>query len=55
MILLGDQVERCNQILKKLTLKPNIEDEFIESNISLSDYIKEIIKSFEEISNKNFI
>ena len=54
MILLGDQVERCNQILKKLTLNPEIEDEFIDYNLTISNYIKEIIKSFQSISKKNF-
>ena len=29
MILLTEQVERCNQILKKLSINPNIDDEFI--------------------------
>tara|TARA_X000000368_G_C23013918_1_gene704774 strand:+ start:64 stop:1341 length:1278 start_codon:yes stop_codon:yes gene_type:complete len=54
MILLSQQVERCNQILKKLTLNPNIDDEFIDSDLTLSNYIKEIIKSFENISKKKF-
>ncbi len=54
MILLSQQVERCNQILKKLTLNPDIEDEFIDSDLTLSNYIKEIIKSFENISKKKF-
>tara|TARA_Y100001935_G_scaffold82712_2_gene68757 strand:- start:1498 stop:2778 length:1281 start_codon:yes stop_codon:yes gene_type:complete len=54
MTLLIQQVERCNQILKKLTLNPDIDDEFIDSNFTLSNYIKEIIKSFENISQKKF-
>tara|TARA_B100000674_G_scaffold359117_1_gene301957 strand:+ start:1984 stop:3264 length:1281 start_codon:yes stop_codon:yes gene_type:complete len=54
MALLIQQVERCNQILKKLTLNPDIDDEFIDSNFTLSNYIKEIIKSFENISQKKF-
>ena len=49
------QVERCNQILRKLTLNPIYEDEFIDKDLSLFEYINEIIKSFEEISNKKFI
>ena len=32
-----------------------IEDEFIGKNLSLSNYLNEIVKSFEEISNKHFI
>ena len=53
--LLVSQVERCNQILRKLTLNPIYEDEFIDKDLSLFEYINEIIKSFEEISNKKFI
>ena len=53
--LLIGQVNRCNDILKKMTLNPIVEDEFIDNDINLKDYITEIIKSFEEISKKNFI
>ena len=53
--LLVSQVDRCNEILKKLSLNPNIEDDFIDKNISLEKYVKEIITSFNEISDKNFI
>tara|TARA_B100000686_G_scaffold24305_1_gene22989 strand:- start:2168 stop:3445 length:1278 start_codon:yes stop_codon:yes gene_type:complete len=53
--LLVSQVNRCNEILKRLTLNPNIEDDFIDRNLSLYDYVKEIINSFKEISNKNFV
>ena len=53
--LLLSQVNRCNDILKKLTLNPIVEDNFIDTDISLSGYLKEIIKSFEEISDKKFI
>ncbi len=52
--LLVSQIERCDQILKRLTLKPNIEDDFIDKNLGLYDYIKEITDSFKEISDKNF-
>jgi len=54
IILLSQQVERCNQILKKLSLNPDIEDGFIDNELTLSNYIKEIIKSFENISKKKF-
>ena len=54
MILLTEQVERCNQILKKLSINPNIDDEFIEYELTLSNYISEIIRSFESISKKKF-
>ena len=54
MLLLNQQVERCNQILKKLTLNPDIDDEFIDYDLTLSNYINEIIKSFENTSKKKF-
>ncbi|MBD1158777.1 ActS/PrrB/RegB family redox-sensitive histidine kinase [Pelagibacterales bacterium SAG-MED19] len=53
--LLSSQVERCNQILKRLSLNPNEEDEFFDEDISLKDYLKDIILSFKETSNKEFI
>ena len=52
--LLVSQVDRCNLILKKLTLNPVIEDDFLDKNKTLYDYINEIVNSFKEISNKNF-
>ena len=53
--LLSSQVERCNQILKKLTLNPNEEDDFIDEDLNMRDYLKQIISSFQETSNKEFI
>ena len=53
--LLVSQVNRCNDILKKLTLNPTVEDEFIDNDITIQQYILEIVKSFEEISKNNFI
>ena len=53
--LLVSQIERCSEILKKITLNPAIEDDFIDKNLTISDYINEIVKSFEEISDKKFI
>ena len=53
--LLISQSNRCNEILKKLSLNPIIEDEFIDSNASLYDYIYEIVRSFQEISKKKFV
>ena len=53
--LLSSQVERCNQILKKLSLNPSEEDDFIDEDISIKDYLKEIVSSFKETSNKDFI
>ena len=53
--LLVSQIERCSEILKKLTLNPIIEDDFIDKDLTLVDYAVEIIKSFEETSKKEFI
>tara|TARA_B100000963_G_scaffold183498_1_gene159465 strand:- start:2807 stop:3577 length:771 start_codon:yes stop_codon:yes gene_type:complete len=53
--LLSSQVERCNKILKKLSLEPNQEDEFIDEDLAMKDYIKEIVTSFKETSDKNFV
>jgi len=53
--LLSSQVERCNEILKRLTLNPVEEDDFIDKDLSMKDYLSEIILSFKEISKKNFI
>ena len=53
--LLSSQVERCNQILKRLSLNPNEEDEFIDEDLSIREYLKEIISSFKETSDKEII
>jgi two-component system sensor histidine kinase RegB len=53
--LLVSQIERCSNILKKLTLNPTIEDNFIDRDLTIVDYVSEIIKSFKEISKKKFI
>jgi len=53
--LLVSQSHRCREILKKLSLNPNIEDDFIDTNLTLYDYINQIVRSYEEISNKKFI
>ena len=52
--LLISQIDRCNEILKRLSLNPTIEDDFIDKDLSLHDYVKEIVNSYEEISDKNF-
>ena len=52
--LLISQVDRCNEILNKLTLNPTIKDDFIDKDLSLAEYVDEIVKSYEQISNKNF-
>ncbi|MDB9718213.1 ActS/PrrB/RegB family redox-sensitive histidine kinase [Candidatus Pelagibacter sp.] len=53
--LLASQVERCNEILKRLTLNPVEEDDFIDKDLPMRDYLSEIISSFKEISKKQFI
>ncbi len=53
--LLSSQVERCNQILKRLSLNPIEEDDFIDEDLDFKKYINQIVNSFEETSNKKFI
>ena len=53
--LLGSQVERCNQILKRLSLNPIEEDDFIDEDLTMRDYLKEIVLSFQETSDKEFV
>ena len=53
--LLNSQVDRCNEILKRLTLNPVEEDEFIDKDINIRGYLNEIVSSFKEISKKDFI
>ena len=53
--LLVSQVNRCNEILKRLSINSTLEDDFIDKDLSLNNYLKEIINSFREISDKNFI
>ena len=53
--LLSSQVERCNEILKKLSLNPSEEDSFIDEDINMRTYLKDIISSFKETSNNDFI
>ena len=52
--LLLSQSSRCGEILKKLSMVPLKRDDFFE-NVRLEDLLSEIINSFREISNKNFI
>ena len=53
--LLVSQSKRCSEILKKLSLNPNIDDDFIESKVSINDYVDEIVRSFRQISGKKII
>jgi len=52
--LLSSQIERCSEILKKLTLNPVIEDDFIDGDLTMGDYVNEIVKSFQQTSKKEF-
>jgi two-component system sensor histidine kinase RegB len=53
--LLISQIDRCSEILKKLTLNPTVEDDFIDRDLTIVGYVNEIIKSFRETSKKFFI
>ena len=53
--LLISQTNRCREILKKLSLNPSIEDEFLNINLSLKDYVNEVVRSYQEISKKEFV
>ena len=53
--LLISQSNRCREILKKLSLNPSIEDDFLNINLCLNDYVNEIVRSYQEISNKEFV
>ena len=48
------QSNRCSEILKKLSLNPKVDDEFINTDLNLSDYINQIVRSFQQISKKEF-
>ncbi len=50
--LLISQTKRCSEILKKISEKKIIKDEFL-SAMSFEDLLEEIIKSFKEYSEKN--
>ena len=52
--LLISQTKRCSEILKKISQKKIISDEFL-SSMSLEDLLDEIIKSFKESSEKNIV
>ena len=55
--LLESQVERCNQILRRLSLNPNQEDDFIDEDLSMKEYLKEreYCLAVSKRSNKNDI
>ena len=49
------QIDRCTEILKKLTLNPIIEDNFIDRDLTMVEYITEIIKSLKKQVIKNLL
>ena len=49
--ILGIQVKKCGEILKKISQRKIVKDKYI-SNITLQDLLEEIIRSFSEISDK---
>ena len=53
--LLNSQVERCIEILKRLSLNPVEGDDFVDKDLTVREYLSEIISSFREISNKHFL
>ena len=53
--LLMSEIERCSEILKRLTLNPIVEDDFIDRDLTIVDYVTQIVKSFRETSKKEFI
>ena len=53
--LLSSQVERCNQILKKLYMNPTVEDDFIDEDLNIKDYLKEILNSLMETNDKKYL
>tara|TARA_B100000579_G_scaffold230803_1_gene189132 strand:- start:1591 stop:2877 length:1287 start_codon:yes stop_codon:yes gene_type:complete len=52
--LLVSQSKRCREILKNLSLNPTIEDEFLNHRLTINDYIVEIVRTYREISMKEF-
>ena len=53
--LLISQSSRCGEILKKLSLNPKINDDFLDADVDLYEYLNEIIRSYKEISDKKFV
>ena len=53
--LLSSQIKRCEEILKKLSVNPSEEVEFIDDDLSMRDYLSDITKSFEEVGDRKFV
>lgn len=52
--LLLSQSNRCAEILKRLSMNPTIDDDFLNSNLDISEYLDQILRSYQEISKKKF-
>ena len=46
--LLASQSQRCREILKRLSLNPQIDDDFLNTDLPLSEYVNEIIRSYKK-------
>mgnify|MGYP001438877749 CR=1 FL=1 len=53
--LLVSQSNRCAEILKKLSINPRVDDDFLHANLNIYEYLNEIIRTYKEISKKKFI
>ena len=51
--LLSSQVERCNEILKRLTLNPVEEDDFIDKDLTMRDYLMKLLNHLKRLAKKN--
>ena len=40
--------------IKKIVPNPSIDDSFLDSDLSLNDYVNEIVRSYKEISKREF-
>ena len=53
--LLSSQIERCEEILQKLSINPSEEVEFIDDDLNMRKYLNDVTKSLEEIGDKKFV
>ena len=53
--LLVSESNRCADILKKLSMNPRVDDNFLDANLDIQHYLNEIIRTYKEISKKKFI
>ena len=44
--LLVSQSNRCADILKKLSMNPKIDDDFLDMNLDIRDYLNQIIRTY---------